>query len=127
MVATAVNARAVLICGTFGGCCCRAYAEAFAQVIGQGAAEAVAVLFQQATTGVVFTADAAVFTLVLQSKVQAINQTEEVLVTVGCNAVTTGLQEVVGTVGVAAEFWQYVGPGGDVVDDAVVTTVVERT
>jgi hypothetical protein len=53
------------------------HAEAFAQVIGHGRTVTVAVLFQQATTGV-FTAYAAVFTLILQSKVQAVNQTEEV-------------------------------------------------
>jgi hypothetical protein len=53
-------------------------AEAFTQVIGHGCTVTVAVLFQSATTGVVFAAYAAVFTLILQSKVQAINQTEEV-------------------------------------------------
>ncbi len=64
--------------------------------------------------------------MVLQGKVQAINQTEEVGVTVGREAVTTLLHEVVRTVGVAAEFWQNVGPGRYVVNYAVVTTVVER-
>ena len=117
----------ILVSSTFRGRHRTTHAEAFAQVVGQGCAVAVAVLFQSATTGVVFAVNAAVFTLILQSKVQAINQTEEVLVTVSCNAVSTGLQEVVSTVGVAAEFWQYVSPGGDIVDNAVVTTVVERT
>lgn len=87
-------------------------ADAVPDIISYGGAEAVAVLFLSATTvvGHVFAADAAVFTTVLQGKVQAVNQTEEVRVTIGCNAVSTGLQEVVGTVGVAAEFRQNVGP-----------------
>ena len=70
---------------------------------------------------------ATVFALVLNSKVQTVNQTEEVGVTVGREAVTTLLHEVVRTVGVATEFWQYVGPGSYIVNNAVVTTVVERT
>src|SRR5690606_31172284 len=104
---------------------CATHAEAFTQIVSQGRAVAVAVLVQQAATAGVFTAYAAVFTLILQSKVQAVNQTKEVLVTVGRNAVCTRLQEVVGTVGVAAEFWQNVGPGGHVVNYAVVTTVIK--
>ena len=78
-------------------------------------------------TSKAFTRWVAVFTLVLNSKVQAVNQTEEVSVTVGREAVTTLLHEVVRTVGVATEFWQYVGPGSYVINNAVVTTVVERT
>ena len=99
-------------------------ADAIKDVISYRSTVAVAVLFLRATTvvGRAFAADAAVFTLVLQSKVQAVNQTEEVRVTVGCNAVSTGLQEVVRTVGVAAEFRQNVGPGSYVVNNAVVTT-----
>lgn len=89
-------------------------ADAIPNIVGQRGAEAVAVLFAPTTTvvGRAFAADAAVFTLILQSKVQAVNQTEEIRVTVGCNAVSTGLQEVVRTVGVAvaAEFRQNVGP-----------------
>ena len=65
--------------------------------------------------------------MVLNSKVQTVNQTEEVGVTVGCVAITTLLHEVVRAVSVATEFWQYVGPGSYVVNNAVVTTVVERT
>ncbi len=101
-------------------------ADAIPNIVGQRGAEAVAVLFAPTTTvvGRAFAADAAVFTLILQSKVQAVNQTEEIRVTVGCNAVSTGLQEVVRTVGVAAEFRQNVGPGRYVVYYAVVTTVV---
>ena len=78
-------------------------------------------------TSKAFTRWVAVFTLVLNSKVQAVNQTEEVSVTVGREAVTTLLHKVVRTVSVATEFWQYVGPGSYVVNNAVVTTVVERT
>ena len=106
-------------------------ADTVVDIIGQGGAVTVAVLFQRATTvvgrGSTFAAYAAVFTLILQSKVQAVNQTEEVRVTVGCHAVSARLQEVVRTVGVAAEFRQNVSPGSYVVDNAVVTTVVERT
>ncbi|CCJ76076.1 hypothetical protein BN135_1140 [Cronobacter muytjensii 530] len=129
MVAFAINACAVLVSGTFGRSHRTTNAEAFAQIVGQGHAVAVAVLFQQATTtsGVVLTGNAAVFTLVLQGKVQAVNQTEEVGVAVSRDAVAARLQEVVSTVGVAAEFRQNVGPGGHVVDNAVVTAVVERT
>ena len=78
-------------------------------------------------TSKAFTRWVAVFTLVLNSKVQAVNQTEEVSVTVGREAVTTLLHEVVRTVSVATEFWQYVGPGSYVVNYAVVTTIVDRT
>ena len=46
------------------------------------------------------------FTTVLNSKVQAVNQTEEVSVTVGREAVTTLLHEVVRTVGVTTGVWR---------------------
>ena len=68
-----------------------------------------------------------VFTLILNSKIKTVNQTEEVGVTVGRETVTTLLHEVIRVVGIATEFWQYVGPGSYVVDNAVVTTIVERT
>lgn len=44
------------------------------------------------------------------SKVQAVNQTKEVSVTAGREAVTTLLHEVVRTVGVTTEFWCTHGP-----------------
>ncbi len=127
-VITTTFGQRVLIISTFGVAVSETSADAVPDVISYGSTETVAVLFQSATTvvGCAFAANAAVFTLVLQSKVQAVNQTEEVRVTVGCNAVSTGLQEVVRTVGVAAEFRQNVGPGSYVVNNAVVTTVIER-
>ncbi len=113
VVATAFI-QTILIAVTFGVRVRETSTDAIIDVIGQRGTEAVTVLFQSATTVVgrrsTFAADAAVFTLILQSKVQAVNQTEEIRVTVGCNAVSTGLQEVVRTVGVAAEFRQNVGP-----------------
>ena len=117
-----------MIISTFGAGNCSTDTEAFV-IISDRTANAVAVLTQSTTTvvGHAFAIYATVFTLVLNSKVQAVNQTEEVSVTVGREAVTTLLHEVVRTVSVATEFWQYVGPGSYVVNNAVVTTVVERT
>ena len=119
--------RVVLLIGTFRAGVRETSADAVPDLISHGGAEAFAVLFLEAATvvGLIFAAHAAVLP-VLQSKVQAVNQTEEVRVTVGGNAVSTGLQEVVGTVGVATEFRQNVGRSY-VVNNAVVTTVVERT
>lgn len=49
-------------------------------------------------------------------------------VTVGCNAGSTlGHEDVSLSPGIATELWQNVGPCADVVSNAVVTTVVERT
>lgn len=114
VVATTQCRNTILLVGTFGVRVRETSADAIPNIVGQRGAEAVAVLFAPTTTvvGRAFAADAAVFTLILQSKVQAVNQTEEIRVTVGCNAVSTGLQEVVRTVGVAvaAEFRQNVGP-----------------
>ena len=118
----------ILSVSTFGAGHCSTDTEAFV-IISDRTANAVAVLTQSTTTivGHAFAIYATVFTLVLNSKVQAVNQTEEVGVTVGREAVTTLLHEVVRTVGVTTEFWQYVGPGSYVINNAVVTTVVERT
>lgn len=109
-IAFTVVARSVLVSSTFRTGDCRTDSEAFAQIVGQRAAVAITVLTQRVTTvvGLAFAACAAVFTLVLQREVQTINQTEEVLVTVGREAVTTLLHEVVRTVGIAAEFRQNV-------------------
>lgn len=65
------------------------------------------------------------FCLVLQSEVQTVNQTEEVVVTIGRNAVGTAGHEVVGVVSIATELWQHIGPAFHVVQYAVVTAVVE--
>ena len=95
------------------------YAEAFV-LIGSRQTEAVAVSF--------FVVATIVFTLVLQGKVQTFDQTEEVGVTVGCNASSTASHEDITLgPGIATELWQDVGPCADVVSYAVVTTVVERT
>lgn len=103
--------RAVLIISTFGAGDRTTDTEAFV-IISDRSANAVAVLTQSTTTvvGHAFAVYATVFTTVLNSKVQAVNQTKEVSVTVGREAVTTLLHEVVRTVGVTTEFWQYVGP-----------------
>lgn len=74
----------------------------------------------------VFVVDVVVFILILQSKVQVVNQIEEIRVMVGCNVVSMGLQEVVRIVGVVVEFWQNVGSGCYVVYYVVVMIVVER-
>ncbi|SSN10770.1 Uncharacterised protein [Klebsiella pneumoniae] len=67
-----------------------------------------------------------VFTLILQSEVQTVNQTEEIGVTVGCDAVGTTGHVVVGIVpAVTAPFNQHIGCRFDVVDRAVVTAIVE--
>ncbi len=69
-----------------------------------------------------------VFTLVLSSHVQAVNQTKEVGVTVGCNASGTAGHEAVSLrPGIATELWQNVSPRADVISHTVVTTVVEGT
>jgi hypothetical protein len=96
-IAVTVYTCCVLVGGTFRRCQSSTRTEASPQIVGQGCAVTVAVLFQQAATAssVILAAYAAVSSLILQSKVQAFNQTEEVLVTVGCNAVSTRLQEVI--------------------------------
>ena len=104
-------------------------------------AEAVAVCFRAVTGQAVALCCAAViivvnsnwavtiiFSLVLQREVQTINQTEEIAVTVGQQAGRTTVHEVVGSSPrVAAPLNQHIGVSCDVVDSAVVTTVVQRT
>ncbi|CTS77853.1 Uncharacterised protein [Escherichia coli] len=69
-----------------------------------------------------------VITLILQSKVQAIDLTKEAIVTVGCNTISTTIHEVVSaSIGIATKFWQHIGPCFDVIYDTVVTTIVEST
>lgn len=69
-----------------------------------------------------------VFALVLRGKVQTFNQAKEVSVTVGGNTSSTASHEDVSlSPGIATKLWQNVGPCADVVSNAVVTTVVERT
>ncbi|MNC45377.1 hypothetical protein D3C75_943360 [compost metagenome] len=61
----------------------------------------------------------------MQSKIQAFNHAEEVAVTVSQQTVATLEQEVIGTVGVPTELWQYVGPCTDVIHHAVVTAIIQ--
>lgn len=59
---------------------------------------------------------------------QPLNQAKEVSVTVGGNTSSTASHEDVSlSPGIATELWQNVGPCADVISNAVVTTVVERT
>ncbi|MOA31001.1 hypothetical protein D3C78_1521320 [compost metagenome] len=109
-----------MIIGTVGRSVCCTYADAFADVISRRQAPAVAVLFLNVTAVVL------VFTLVLNSEVQTVNQTEEVVVTVSRNAVGTASHEVVGVgVSIATELWQHICPAFHVVQYAIVTAVVE--
>src|SRR5690606_27117125 len=68
--------NAVLVVGTFGTGDCTTQTKAFAQIVSDRTAYAVAVLTQRFTTvvGLTFTGWATVFTLVLNSKVQTVNQ-----------------------------------------------------
>ncbi|MNI46324.1 hypothetical protein D3C73_1007830 [compost metagenome] len=80
LVTTAQNAGvviAVLIVGTVGREVRRCSADTVAQIVRRGHAVTVTVLRQHVTTVVGF-GSAVVFALVLQSKVQAVNQTKEV-------------------------------------------------
>ena len=95
------------------------YAEAFI-LVSRRQTETVAISF--------FVVVTVIFALVLSSKVQTFNQTEEVGVTIGCNAGSTLGHEYVGLgPGITTKLRQDVGPCADVVSYAVVTTVVERT
>ena len=67
-----------------------------------------------------------VSTLVLQRKVQAVDQTEEVIITVGRHTVSTANHIVVGPgIGVATKYRQHIGPGFNVIHDAVITAIIE--
>lgn len=68
------------------------------------------------------------FTLILYGDIQTINQPEETVVTVGSNAGGTRGGEDVGLgPGITAELRQHIGPGTDIIGNAIVTTVVQRT
>ena len=85
-VTATVHANSILISSTFRRRDSTTDTKASADIIGHRSAVTVAILGQQATTTYVFTAYAAVFTLVLQGQIQAIHQTEEVGVAVGRQA-----------------------------------------
>ncbi|CUQ95613.1 hypothetical protein BBPAJBFB_004207 [Escherichia coli] len=89
--------------------------------IGSRETEAITVTFS-----VVIEIATIVFALVLSSKVQTINQTKEVVVTIGCNTSCTLSHEHVGlSPSVTTEFWQDVSPRTDVVCYTVVTAVID--
>ena len=107
--------------------------QAHAGVISGRETNTIAVLSGNFTVAIVgavvaFSPTIIVSALVLQSKIQAINQTEEVGVTIGCKVIGTGVHEHVSLgVAIATEVWQHIGPRFNVVYDTVVTTVIKRT
>ena len=68
-----------------------------------------------------------VFTQVLNSEVQAINQTKEVGVTIGSNAANTTNEEVIAVCRVTAKLRQHIGVTQCIINHTVVTAVIERT
>ena len=67
-----------------------------------------------------------IITLILHREVQTLHQTKEVGVTVGSHAVCTTGHKVIGiSIRVATKFWQHIGPAFNVVQDAIVTAVIE--
>lgn len=110
-VASTDQASVVLI-GTFGAGNCSTDTKAFI-IVSNRTTNTVTVLLKYiitAISGHTFAMSTTVFTLILNSKIKTVNQTEEVGVTVGRETVTTLLHEVIRIVGITTEFWQYVGP-----------------
>ena len=67
-----------------------------------------------------------VSTLILQRKVQAVDQTEEIVITVSCQTVSTTVHEVIGPgVRISTKYRQHIGPGFYVIHDAVITAVIK--
>ncbi len=67
-----------------------------------------------------------VVTLILQGEVQAFDHAKEISVAVGRHTVRTAGHKVIRfAVRVTAEFWQHIGPAFHVVQDAVVTAIIE--
>src|SRR5699024_11131072 len=66
-----------------------------------------------------------VFTQVLNSEIQTINQTKEVGVSVSCNAANTTYEEVIAVSGVTTKLRQHIGITQGIINHAVVTTVIE--
>ncbi|MNP38043.1 hypothetical protein D3C76_1315270 [compost metagenome] len=95
-------------------------ADAIDDLVAGRQTEAVAVSFAVGA-GIVF-----VLALILQRELQAVDQAEEVVVTVGSHAVGAPGHKVVGfDIGIIAKFRQHIRPGADVIDNAVVAAVVE--
>ena len=119
-----------MIVGTIGRSICRAEADAHTEIVGSRDTEAVAIFTRQFTIATVIGAFARtrvfVITLILQGKVQTIYQAEEIAVAVGRHAVGTAEHEDVSLgVGIAAEFRQHIGPGFNIINNAVVAAVVQ--
>ena len=67
-----------------------------------------------------------IITLVLQRKVQAVDQTEEIVITIGRQTVSTTVHEVIGPgVRISTKYRQHIGPGFNVIHDAVITAIIE--
>ena len=93
------------------------YTESFI-LISSGETETITISFSYVS--------AVIFTLILSSKVQTINQTKEVVVTISCNTSgATSHEHICLGPGIATEFWQNVSPRTDVVCYTVVTAVID--
>lgn len=112
VASTDVISGVVLSISTFGAGNCSTDTKAFI-IVSNRTTNTVTVLLKYiitAISGHTFAMSTTVFTLILNSKIKTVNQTEEVGVTVGRETVTTLLHEVIRVVGIATEFWQNVGP-----------------
>src|SRR5690606_38755975 len=68
-----------------------------------------------------------IFAQVLNAKVQTINQAEEAAVTVSRQTTGTTREEVIAHAGVTTELRQHIGDTDCIINQAIVTTVVEGT
>src|SRR5699024_5635515 len=69
-----------------------------------------------------------IFTLILQSKVQTINQAEEIIVTVGGYASSTLGHKYIGlSPGISTKLRQHVSPSANIISYTIVATIVDRT
>ncbi|KEP73394.1 hypothetical protein HR12_11285 [Microbacterium sp. SUBG005] len=67
-----------------------------------------------------------IISLILQRKVQAIDQTKEIIVTVGRHTVSTANHIVIRPgVRISTKYRQHIGPGFNVIHDAVITAVIK--
>ena len=64
--------------------------------------------------------------LILQRKIQTINQTKEIIITISRQTVSTAIHKVIGPgVRITAKYRQHIGPGFNVIHDAVITAVIK--
>ena len=68
-----------------------------------------------------------IFAQVLNAKVQTVNQAEEAAVTVSRQTTITAGEEVIAFASVATELWQHIGDADCIINQAIVTAVVEGT